>query len=101
MYLFDGHVETLILNTYKNFFQELMQSQSTVISIGKVYWFIMLIFICVDMSWVSILKDGMDHAKWKPKNKDTILDGMLHVLVYKGWVYGVKDQVSWDETERY
>jgi hypothetical protein len=25
----------------------------------------------------------------------------LHVLVYKGWVYGVKDQVSWDETEHY
>jgi hypothetical protein len=43
----------------------------------------------MDMSWVSISKDRMDHAKWK------------HVLVDKGWVYGVKDQVSWDETEHY
>lgn len=55
----------------------------------------------MDMGWVSISKDRMDHAKWKPKNRDTILDGVLHVLVYKGWVYGVKDQVSWDETEHY
>lgn len=53
----------------------------------------------MDMSWASISKDRMDHAKWKPKNRDTILDGVLLVLVCKGWVYGVKDEVSWDETE--
>jgi len=43
---------------------------------------------------VSILIDRMDHAKQKAKNRDTILDGVLHVLIYKGWVYGVRDQVS-------
>ena len=43
----------------------------------------------MDMSWVSISKDRRDHAKWKPKNRD----GVLHVPVYKGWVYRVKAQV--------
>jgi hypothetical protein len=55
----------------------------------------------MDMGWVSISKDRMDHAKWKPKNRDTILDGDLHVLFYKGWVYGVTVEVSGDETEHY
>lgn len=55
----------------------------------------------MDMIWVSISKDRMDHTKWKPKNRDTILDGVLHVLVYKGWVYTAKAQVLWGETEHY
>lgn len=54
----------------------------------------MIYHVCMDMIWVSILMDRMDHAKRKAKNRVTILDGGLHVLVYKGWVYGVKDQVS-------